>query len=478
MGETGNGKQDIWGISSRDNNGYPFLRWQGYKLEQTITFTVPDTVVYADTSFIIASASSGLPVAFTSTDVSVARVSGDTIFIAGAGSASISAHVNGNGTYYPADSSKELTVRKKPVSITGITTNNKVYDGTTAATLSGGALSGLVTGDLVTLTKGTGVFANKNAGTGKTITASGYAISGTDASNYTISQPSGLTADITRKSLTVTGVTAADKVYNGTTAATLSGGTLSGLITGDIVTLTKGTGAFASKNVGTGKAITASGYALSGTGASNYKISQPSGITADITPAPLTIKAADAEKGRYEEDPVFTVTYIGFVAGDNSSAVSGLVVEREPGEKPGTYSIIPSGASAANYEIEYVNGTFTINGSTSVLNNHITVNENKISRPVKGIFIASNPVSLSSAKADFRIVAGYPSELRVTIYDASGNAVFEKNASAYTGTVDMSWNLYTNGGHRAGSGVYLIVAKVKSRVNGSSEVLMEKLGLR
>ncbi|NLG16836.1 MAG: hypothetical protein GX556_05830 [Fibrobacter sp.] len=379
-------------------------------------------------------------------------------------------------TSQPSGLTADIT--KKSLTVTGVTAADKVYNGTTAATLSGGTLSGLVTGDLVTLTKGTGVFASKNAGTGKAITASGYSLSGTDASNYTISQPSGLTADITRKSLTVTGVTAADKVYNGTTAATLSGGTLSGLVTGDVVTLTKGTGVFASKKVGTGKAITASGYAISGTGASNYTISQPSGITADITPAPLTIKAADAEKGRYEEDPVFTVTYIGFVAGDNSSAVSGLVVEREPGEKPGTYSIIPSGASAANYEIEYVNGTFTINGSTSVLNNHITVNENKISRPVKGIFIGSNPVSLSSAKADFRIVAGYPSELRVTIYDASGNAVFEKNASAYTGTVDMSWNLYTNGGHRAGSGVYLIVAKVKSRVNGSSEVLMEKLGLR
>lgn len=37
MVETANGTSDIWGINTTDNNGYPFLRWQGYKLETEVT---------------------------------------------------------------------------------------------------------------------------------------------------------------------------------------------------------------------------------------------------------------------------------------------------------------------------------------------------------------------------------------------------------------------------------------------------------
>jgi len=175
MGESDNGTDDIWGINSRDNNGYPFLKWQGYKLEQAVSFTVPDTVpdtlTYGDAPFTInASSSANLSVIFTSSDPLVAEISGNTVVIKGAGSATITARQDGDGTYYPASSSKKLTVRKKPASITGVTAADKVYNGTTAATLSGGNLSGLVTGDIVTLTKGTGAFASKNVGTGKAVT--------------------------------------------------------------------------------------------------------------------------------------------------------------------------------------------------------------------------------------------------------------------------------------------------------------------
>lgn len=37
MGETTNGTDDDWGINSTDNNAYPFLKWQGYKLVPEIT---------------------------------------------------------------------------------------------------------------------------------------------------------------------------------------------------------------------------------------------------------------------------------------------------------------------------------------------------------------------------------------------------------------------------------------------------------
>ncbi len=75
-------------------------------------------------------------------------------------------------------------------------------------------------------------------GTAKTVTATGLALAGTDAGNYTVNTSAATSADITP--LAITGsVTANDKVYDGTTAATLSGATLSGVIAGDIVTYSR-----------------------------------------------------------------------------------------------------------------------------------------------------------------------------------------------------------------------------------------------
>ena len=37
MGETSNGENDHWGINQNENNGYPFLKWQGYKLYTEVT---------------------------------------------------------------------------------------------------------------------------------------------------------------------------------------------------------------------------------------------------------------------------------------------------------------------------------------------------------------------------------------------------------------------------------------------------------
>ena len=87
--------------------------------------------------------------------------------------------------------------------ITGATAGNKVYDGTTAAAVSGGSLAGLMSGDSVTL-GGTpsGSFASKTVSNNKPLTASGYAISGLDSGNYTLLQPTGLTANIAAAGLT------------------------------------------------------------------------------------------------------------------------------------------------------------------------------------------------------------------------------------------------------------------------------------
>src|SRR6202043_3863421 len=139
------------------------------------------------------------------------------------------------------------------LTVTGESAANKVYDGTLTAALTGGTLSGVVSGDTVTLTQA-GSFASKNVATGIVVTASD-SVGGASAGNYPLTEPLGLAANITPASLTVTGESAANKVYDGTLTAALTGGTLSGVLSGDTVTLTQA-GSFASKNVANGIVVT------------------------------------------------------------------------------------------------------------------------------------------------------------------------------------------------------------------------------
>ena len=184
-----------------------------------------------------------------------------------------------------------IAVTQKPLTVVGITANNKVYNGLTDATFSGAAtLSGVVSPDVVTLGGSpVATFADKNVGTAKTVSVTGYTIGGAGASKYTLTQPT-LSANITAKPLTVAGITAINKVYNGLTDATLTGiASLSGVISPDVVSLGGSPVAtFADKNVGTAKTVSVTGYTIGGAGASNYTLTQPT-LSANITQAGSTV---------------------------------------------------------------------------------------------------------------------------------------------------------------------------------------------
>src|SRR6202011_4667262 len=112
----------------------------------------------------------------------------------------------GNADYAAApDATQTLTVNQKVLTVTGLTGSNKVYDGNAGASFTGtAALSGVINSDDVSLS-GTpaATFANKNVGNNKTITVSGYTLSGAKAPNYSLTQPT-LTGNITTKSVNVT----------------------------------------------------------------------------------------------------------------------------------------------------------------------------------------------------------------------------------------------------------------------------------
>lgn len=226
------------------------------------------------------------------------------------------------------------TITPAPVSIRGVLANNKIYNGNTADTLNvgGASLYGVLPADTSLVNLGTsgaaGTFSQSNVGTGLAVTASGFTLTGSKASDYSLIEPGGLIANITPASLSVIGVTANSKVYDATTADTLSLGSasLSGLVAGDNVTLSSAgaSASFSQSNVGNNLAVSASGFTISGSSASNYILSQPSGLTANITPAPLTITLTGNPVKIYDGTnaatlPVSDFTVSGWIAGQNGS---------------------------------------------------------------------------------------------------------------------------------------------------------------
>lgn len=100
---------------------------------------------------------------------------------------------------------KTLTINKKNLTVTGFGAENKTYDATTRATMKSATLSGAVTGDDVKLNAPEeGTFASANAGTGIAVTFDALTLTGEDKDNYTLTQPTGVKANITKAAITVT----------------------------------------------------------------------------------------------------------------------------------------------------------------------------------------------------------------------------------------------------------------------------------
>jgi hypothetical protein len=270
-----------------------------------------------------------------------------------------------------------LTATATPLTIGAPTlTLSKPYNGTTTAAVVAGTLSGVAPADVsnVVVTP-TATYNNANAGTGKTITVH-YTLSGSAAGSY--SAPADFTVAtgaITAAPLTISGLTANNKAYNGTTAATLVGTpTYSGLQNGETFAVT-GTGSATFANATAGlKSVIVTGYTAP---SANYSVTQPTGITATISKVPLTI-AAGAQSVAYGT-AVATVTgagtYVatGFVNSETASVITGTptyattyTATTAVGTAGITITPTVTGLSATNYSFTPANGAVTIIKATPI----------------------------------------------------------------------------------------------------------------
>ena len=241
-----------------------------------------------------------------------------------AGEYTVEATFAATNNYNAVVVTKDFTIAQRPLTMTA-TAQSKTYDGNATATVDEELKTdGILSGDVVTLdaTGVTASFEDKNAGTDKSVTLTGeYKLTGAAASNYTLTQPTGLTANIAKKALTINNLKIAPKTYDGKNTASFDGTpTLDGVVAGETVTLVNGTPTFSSVKVGENIPITFTDFTLGGSDAGNYTVEQPTGITASINAYTAIGNEYTTTTQEWTKDPFVVTAADGWKVSESNTA--------------------------------------------------------------------------------------------------------------------------------------------------------------
>lgn len=357
--------------------------------------------------------------------------------------------------YAPYIASAQVTISAKELQLTGVLdAYTKTYDGKTNITEDLSITVTTGTSDAITVSSATGTYDNKNAGEGKTVTLT-LSLSGTeikwDNYSYNGAAPTDgkitLTKDdagtINPKAITVTGISAVDRVYDGTTDVQLTGtpATEDTLFNEDgtvFLALAEGAkGQLQDATAGNGKAVSVGNDAveITGEGSGNYSVtvSLPN-LTVDITPRPVTLQFPNGNSsmttsydpnGLTSKPNVYKVSAVapaegtGFVSSDalaDGDIQYTFKQDNKDVENPinvGEYTVTAELTDEAakkwsNYTIEAITGTVKIIQATEELT--VTVTEKtgltytgQGQDPIQSISVKGGNVTLSEDDGDYKV---------------------------------------------------------------------------
>ncbi|MEI6343701.1 MAG: YDG domain-containing protein, partial [Verrucomicrobiota bacterium] len=374
-------------------------------------------------------------------------VGGDVVSVTGQPTASFASKQAGTGKAVTvtglgiggADAPKYLLaptlvtgeVQPRTLGLSGLVALRKTYDGSPSATFDGVGLTGVVAGDDVGLSGLVqGTFATEAAGVGLGLTLLLPGLNGADAGNYALPLPGALTGTIDARPVTVTGLAAVTRSYDGTLQANLSGTpVLSGVLGGDDVGLA-GTaqGEFETATVGEGKRVNVIGLALMGSGALNYELRLPDltasiqnqaptwgamgqVVISELAPWTLTLAAMDADV------PAQALSY-GLVSGPAglTMSVEGIV-EWTPTEAqgPSTNSVLV----AVTDGVASVTNAFTVIVSEVNADPVLATISNRTLDELTplSLSLSATDVDIPAQSLSYRIVSGPPG---MTVNASSG----------------------------------------------------------
>ena len=440
-----------------------FTSTKKQQAELTITGQPNGAITYGDDVFELSTRSGDGTGAVTwevTEGGGIASVDANTgaVTVKGVGEVTIKATKAGGDNYADATATWTFIVAQKELTLTA-TVESKPYDGSTAATITAD-LSGMVDGDDVSLEKKTipGTFANQYVGTGKDVTASEeFKLTGADAGNYTLTQPSGLKGDITAATQTLTSnYTAEGTVYSltkggiavdlsglvstnatgntltfaidDTTCATLDDTTLTSTDTTGTVAVTVSAAAHDVDNDGTDEYTAANSITI------YIKVvdKQTDDKTLTVTQANITYGGTVSPSVSYQPAGTGAVTYS--YSGSNSAGIS--YSSSDAPTDAGSYTVTATCEDATKIYTATANFTiakFELSTSTVKLGQNTFVYDGSSHRPVLVFVDSDQPVGDSN----YTETGPYSAVLVLT-----DNKCYETTYTGkdnYTGSVTFQW---------------------------------------
>lgn len=328
-----------------------------YPGTQTITF--PATYkTYGDADFTLsATASSGLPLIYTSNNPAVARVDiNGQVHIVSAGNVIITASQPGNGNYIATTNfNQPIVILKAPLNI--IADNLTKTYGSANPPLTVTYIA-LVNGDTPASFPAPTIATT--ATTTSDVGSYPITISGTARANYNVTYQPGV-LNIEKSPQSITAATTSQKTY-GDADFVLAASVASGLPLN-----------FASSDPSVATVDAAGKVHLLAAGETTITLTQNGNsnyLAADTVNQILTVNkaslnaAADNKTTTYGAAiPALTISYTGFVNGENESVLTASASANTTAtatSPAGVYPITANGAEAVNYNITYTAGTLTI----------------------------------------------------------------------------------------------------------------------
>ena len=329
---------------------------------------------------------------FGKTDVDKQKVTISDLTLGGDSAANYVLAESGNQTETTA------TITAKEVTVT-ITSNGGTYGSVVAAAAE---LSGAVKGENVPVTL---TYTGNNYTSAKVpVNAGSYKVTASIAnSNYTLTGKTTANFVITPKAVTVTGITANDKVYDGTTNAVLdySNAQFDGILENDKLTVAA-KGVFEKAEAGK-QNVAISDLTLGGDSAANYVLAESGNQTetiATITAKEVTVTPDNKSKVYEEKDPKLTYIVSGVLSGET---LKGITLARAEGENAGEYDITGTADAGANpnYDVTFAKGTFTIKpksiqSATVVLGKGLTANGAEQTQTVEKVLLDDKEIPADS----------------------------------------------------------------------------------
>ena len=321
-----------------------------------------------------------------------------------AGSYKVTASIANSNYTLTGNTTAAFVIAPKAVTVSGITAKDKVYDGTTDATLdcSNAKFDGILKNDKLTVAA-KGMFETAVAGK-QNVAISGLTLSGASAANYVLAgsgNQAETTATITAKQVTVT-ITPNGGTYGSVIAAAAN---LSGAVKGENVPVTltyTGTANDGTEYNGTTPPTKAGTYTITATITDpNYKLDADT-ATAEFTVAKRSATVTPDNKSKvYEEkDPELTYKVSGVLDGE---MLKGITLARAKGENAGKYAITVTADVSANpnYDVTFAEGTFTIEpksikGATVVLGKGLAANGAKQTQTVEKVLLGDKEIPADS----------------------------------------------------------------------------------